>query len=170
MKRNVDRGYVGFEKPFAATWNQAGVWAYAIHNGFKSYRELNQPELVAEGIRTIGMTNLKKTGGGATAIHSMIKKHAQSHVSLWREELILMNPQLIICCGTFALVKNGLGLAAERLMIHQGKQYWFVRWEREGYITIVMQFLHPACRNNRTETLGLLHSLVTKLKEIGALA
>jgi hypothetical protein len=33
----VEEHQNGLEKKFAYTWNQAGIWAYAIHNGFRNY-------------------------------------------------------------------------------------------------------------------------------------
>lgn len=169
LKRNVDHGNSGFEKGFAYTWNQAGVWAFAIHNGFKSYKELNKPGSIPEGINTIGMTNLKKTGGGATARYSEIKEHALRHQSLWKKELEIMNPDLIICGGTYGLVIKGLQLQNEPLIKIGRKQYCFARWFREGHCSIVLRFLHPAYWFHRPENLLLLSQLIAKLKEQGLL-
>jgi hypothetical protein len=65
LRRQVNLGLNGysFEKDYACTWAQAGVWAYAIHYGSKSYREFKKPVFMVKGLQTIGMTNLKKTGG-----------------------------------------------------------------------------------------------------------
>ncbi len=167
LKRNADRGDSGFEKGYAYTWNQAGVWAYAIHHGFKSYQELCSPLLIAEGVRAIGMTNLKKTGGGAAAFTKRIKNCARSDASLWRQELELMDPELIICGRTYSHVVSNLMLKSEKLLEDKGKPYYCAWWEINGHEAVILQFWHPACRKNRTELLELLQRLIQRMKEGG---
>ncbi len=165
LKRNVERGDKDFEKGYAYTWIQAGVWTYAIHHGFKNYRELNGPALIADGIRAIGMTNLKKTGGGATSIAKQIENAARTDASLWRQELEIMDPDLIICGRTYSYVISHLGSRNDKLLDNNGKIYHYSLWEVNGHEAVILQFCHPACRKDRTETLDLLRRLIDQVKE-----
>jgi hypothetical protein len=165
LLRNVDRGSLGFEKKYAYTWNQAGVWAYAIHNGFRDYKELCKPVLIAEGIRSIGMTNLKKTGGESVAVPKTIQNHASSDVDLWQHELEIMDPDLIICGRTYKYVVNNLGLKGEKIFEDKDQPYYCARWEINGHSTFILQFWHPGCRKNRARLTELLRMLLRRLED-----
>lgn len=99
-----------FDRGYQYTWRQAGVWAYSIINGFKPYSVLKKNTFVARRLQCIGMTNLKKTGGGATANRSKISQSAKADVGLWKRELEIMNPDLVICGGTYRDIVNNLNL------------------------------------------------------------
>jgi len=164
LNANVNRGSKGFEKSWGYTWNQAGIWAYAVHNGFKSYDELRKSAIIAEGVRTIGMTNLKKTGGGPVAIPRQIKDAARTDVNLWRRELEIMDPELIICGRTYKNITSNLGTGCNnRLPEINGRTYHYALWEINGHKTVILEFRHPANRKNRDETLELLRQLMKSL-------
>lgn len=167
LRRQVQRGLTGhpFERGYAYTWVQAGVWAYAILNAFKSYRELKKPLFRAKGIQAIGMTNLKKTGGGATSDREIIREHAKREVDLWRQELEIMEPDLVICGNTYHDVVGNLELTKVQLLNHNGTPYFYSLWNFGAHKTIILDFWHPARRGNRDETLKLLEQLIDKVQE-----
>jgi hypothetical protein len=113
------------------------------------------------------MTNLKKTGGGASAIPNQIRDCAKTDLNLWRQELEIMDPELIICGRTYTNVRSNLGLGWNSLLAVVGKTYHYSLWEVNGHNTVVLEFRHPAGRKNRDETLELLRKLMNRLKEIG---
>jgi hypothetical protein len=168
LNDNINRGTNGFEKAWGYTWNQAGIWAYAVHNGFKNYEELRKPAVIAEGVRTIGMTNLKKTGGGPVEIQRKIRSEARREVELWRRELEIMDPELIICGRTYKNVTSNLGTECNnRLPDIHGRTYHYSLWEINGHKTVILEFSHPANRKNRDETLELLRQLMKSLEDAG---
>ena len=156
------------DRKHSPTWMQTGVWAYAVHHGFLDYNQLTKPEYIASGIRSIGMTNLKKTGGGAEAIPSQIKRAAKQDSYLWRKELEIMEPDLIICGRTFTNTRINLGLRQyEPLLNIDGKTYYYSIWEYNNKKIVILNFWHPACRKNRTRILQILEMLIQRLKQIG---
>jgi len=167
LRRQVQRGLRGepFERGWAYTWVQAGVWAYAILNGFRSYRELSKPLYRAQGIQAIGMTNLKKTGGGAASNSEVISEHAKREVNLWQQELEIMAPDLVICGNTYHDVTDNLKLPKTRLLTYKETPYFYSLWHLGARRTIILDFWHPARRGNRAETLKLLKQLIDKVQE-----
>jgi len=167
LRRQVQRGLTGhpFKRDYAYTWAQAGVWAYAILNGFKSYRELRKPLFRAKGIQAIGMTNLKKTGGSATSDREVIREHAKREVDLWRQELEIMRPDLVICGNTYRDVTDNLRLPKIWLLTHKKTHFFYSLWDLGAHKTIILKFWHPARRGNRAETLKLLEQLIDKVQE-----
>lgn len=165
--RQVQRGLKEkpFQRGYAYTWVQAGVWAYAILNGFRSYRELSKPLFRAQGIQAVGMTNLKKTGGGAASNREVISKHAKSEVNLWQKELEIMAPDLVICGNTYRDVTDNLKLPKNWLLTHKKTHFFYSLWDLGAHKTIILRFWHPARRGNRAETLKLLEQLIDKIQE-----
>ncbi len=161
LRRNVDNG---METKFSYTWVQAGIWAYAIHNGFNEYQQLNKPDIIREGLGSIAVINLKKTGGSARAIPEQIADSSQAEVSLWQSELEIIDPELIICGKTFKNVCDNLNLPTEKLLEHNGKNYYYAQYEVNEHRSVVLQFWHPACRKPRADTLELFGKLVRELR------
>ena len=155
LRQQVRRGLKGkpFQRGYAYTWVQAGVWAYAILNGFRSYRELSKPLFRAQGIQAIGMTNLKKTGGDAASNREEISKHAKSEVNLWQKELEIMAPDLVICGNTYHDVTANLKLPKTWLLTHKKTHFFYSLWDVGAHKAIILRFWHPARRGNRAETL-----------------
>jgi hypothetical protein len=167
LRRQVQRRLGGqpFEKGWSFTWIQAGVWAYAILNGFSSYNELKKPALMARGIQAIGMTNLKKTGGGATSKPKVISAHARKDFALWRRELEIMKPDLIICGNTYRDVADNLKLDKVKLLTRHKTPYYYSLWDFNTQKTIILDFWHPNHRGNRAENLKLLQQVMNRLRE-----
>ena len=171
LRRNVEKGLKGeaLEKRYMYTWRQAGVWAYAIIYGFDRYQVLRKNSYVAEGIKAIGMTNLKKTGGQATSNRHEIGHHAKQEKQLWQKELEIMSPDLILCGNTFNMVINNIGL--ERILLAEigEKRYYYSLCNLNGKKAVVLDFWHPNNRRRRDDNLSDLNILMSKLKEKGFL-
>jgi len=171
LKRNADMGLnnLSMERKYMYTWRQAGVWAYAIINGFDTYQVLRSPSPVAQGLKCIGMTNLKKTGGKASSNWQEISYHAKQDKELWQRELEIMNPDLILCGGTYRDVTSNLGL--ERYLLHKDldKSYFYSIHNMNGKQSVILSFWHPNNRRNRNDNLSVLSILISKLKEEGLL-
>ena len=167
LERQVKRGLKGqpFERGWSYTWVQAGIWAYAIHNGFKNYRELRKPLYEAQGIQTVGMINLKKSGGGPSAINNVISKRAKIEATLWKKELEIMHPDLIICGNTYNDIVENLILPKIPLLKTKDFFYHYSKWNYGDNTSILLQFWHPGRRGNRDQTLKTLNLLIDRLKK-----
>lgn len=168
LRRQVEKGLSGkpLEPGWMYTWRQAGVWAYAILYGFDSYRKIRKDICVAKGLQAIGMTNLKKTGGGATSNLSSIRESASRELDLWRNELLIMSPELIICGNTYREVVDSLGLDKILLSKHEETPYYYSEWKLGDEPIIILDFWHPNNRKNRNENLAILQKLIGQLREL----
>jgi len=167
LERQIKRGLKGrsFERGWSFTWVQAGIWAYAIHNGFRSYQELRKPLYEAQGIQTIGMINLKKSGSGPSAIKNVISKRAKIEAVLWKKELEIMHPDLIICGNTYNDIVENLILPKIPLLKTKDFFYHYSKWNYGDNTSILLQFWHPGRRGDRDQTLKTLNLLIDGLKK-----
>lgn len=171
LKRNADMGLnnLPMQRKYMDTWRQVGVWAYAIVNGFDTYQVLRKNSYVAQGLKYVGMTNLKKTGGKSSSNWQEISHHATRDKELWTKELEIMNPDLILCGGTFHHVTRNLNL--ERCLLHKDldKSYFYSIYNLKNKQSVILSFWHPNNRKNRNNNLSVLKILISKLKSEGLL-
>jgi hypothetical protein len=169
LSRNVEKGLKGepLEKGYMYTWRQAGVWAYSIIHGFDNYSVLKSDIHVAKGLQAIGMTNLKKTGGGASSNLREISYYARNEKDLWQRELEIMNPNLVICGSTYQDVQKNLGLDEHDLAKIDGKPYSYSVYGASQGQRVIIDFWHPGIRGNRDHILNHLRILIDRLKGKG---
>jgi len=170
LNRNITNYFsrgIPLEEDFMKTWRQAGVWAYSIINGFNKYDALSEDDFVAKGLRMIGMTNLKKTGGNSISIEREIKYHAAKDKPLWTREIEIMNPDLLICGGirkTYENVTKNLALQNNILDTIKGRDYHYSIYQVDSRQHIILDFWHPNNRENRDNVLYHLRLLMEKLR------
>jgi len=171
LRRNVEKGLRNerLERGYMYTWRQAGVWAYAIINGFDRYETLRKDVYVVKGLQAIGMTNLKKTGGGASSNPKQISHFAKKETTLWLKELDTMRPDIIICGNTYHDVIDNLGLEKILLVNKDRMPYYYSILYLGAVQTIILDFWHPNNRNKRNYNLSILSILIDRLKEKGLL-
>ena len=167
ISRNVDIGLTGkpMELKYMRTWKQAGVWAYAIIHGFDTYNKLKKDICVAKGLQAIAMTNLKKTGGAAASKWREIRDHAVQDKSLWQRELEIMNPDLIICGGTYGHVTRVLELQSYPLYEDNSRKYRYSTIDINSKQCIVLDFWHPNNRRNRQSNVDVLRKLMELIQK-----
>jgi hypothetical protein len=133
-----------FDSDWRATGYTVGTWAYALHFGFKRHDSLTLDD-AAEGLRYVGMTNVKKEPGQPNSDAEEIRKRARRDVRLWRRELEIMDPDLIVCGGypVFDSVADLLELDKHKLC-RAGKDIRYSLWELDGHRVVILDFYHPA--------------------------
>ncbi len=171
LRRNVEKGLKGepLEKRYMYTWRQAGVWAYSIIYSFDNYRILRKDSYVTKGLRAIGMTNLKKTGGKASSKLRLISYHAKQEKALWQKELAVMNPDLILCGNTYNIVVDNLNSDRNLLTEIDSKRYYYSLYNVNSKRVVVLDFWHPNSRRKRDDNLSSLNILIDRLKGEGLL-
>ncbi len=161
LRWQVNRGLKG--DSIYPMWKRVGIWSYAIHHGFAKYGELNSLGVAAKGLRYIGMTNLKKSGGGGVSNYEAIRKHAEEKFDLWKQELEIMDPDLILCGRTYWIVSGLLKL--NRQQIASG--LWFSIWQHNDRSTLIVAFYHPSYRGSSHMLYALLKEGLFELQEKG---
>ena len=158
VKRGLSRQSI---KP--VMWKELGIWSYAIHNNFPRYRDINTDQAAAEGLKCVGMTNLKKSGGGGKAIDRVIREYAAKTIELWKSELEIMNPDIIICCGTFWIVAPLLGLTPNRT----ATGWFYSSWKHGNGKSLLVSTYHPAIRGRKDMLYAFLKEGLLELQERG---
>ena len=154
---------------FKKSETQAGLWAYGILKECPDYpkSKLVLNRYTAEGIRSIGWTNLSKICGGGKANHRW-KEHAVKQWDLTKEELKIMDPQLILCSGedTYGLVTEILGLERKRLLdkTEKRRKINYSIWPLENHKFLCLDFYHHAARGGYGKYYGILEEVYNKCK------
>lgn len=162
LRWQVSRGLEG-EKIYHM-WKRVGIWSYAIHNGFARYRDLDSYIIAAKGLRLIGMTNLnKQSGGDGMSEDETIRKWAKETLDLWKRELEIMDPDLVLCCGTYWIVSELLKLNRQQTLSGP----WYSVWERNDRGTLVASFYHPSYRGRSAMLYAFLKEALLELREKG---
>lgn len=128
-------------------------WSYGILKGFPPIGEM--PKKHHNYLRKTAVINIKKSGGKASANHSILEKHLRLNAPLLREQIMLIKPEIII---------GGIGRV----------DYWGILfpdgWNRTrtGYdIDVgkwngikIIDFYHPAYRIPRVMSYVLLEKVM----------
>lgn len=103
------------ERKFYRTMAILGIWSFGLQQGFPSYKFiLEQKEKnIAGGLSNIAITNLKKSGGRGSSNMDDVKAYAMASKELWIKEIELINSNIVLCCGTFSIVREVLGFQTE---------------------------------------------------------
>lgn len=81
------------------TWNNVGRWAKALLDGKAEYpRDMSRAKRI-EQLTRIAVLNLKKEGGGPRTIGAELEQAVKEQQQEIREEIGLLSPDLILCCG-----------------------------------------------------------------------
>jgi len=144
-------------------WKVAGIWSYAItHQFFPYFNQVNTSDFAAKGLKVIGITNLKKSGGGGQASPNLCKV-ASDEEPLWTNELKIMEADVVLCGGTFWIVNESIsGFKHEQLQC--GLHY--SRKENNKTNSLMIEFYHPGYRVKHSLMYAHLKELIRELKEL----
>lgn len=117
-----------------------GIWNYGLQHGLPSHQSIiaEQEKNMADGLSSIAITNLKKSGGGGSSNMDEFLLQAEYAKELWMKEIELMNPDVVVCCGTFSVVKSVIGFQTE--VCDSGALYG------DALGTRFVEFMHPMYR------------------------
>lgn len=150
------------------TWKTVGLWSYGIHNGFPPFSEIARDRsAVATGLRSIGITNLRKAPGGASANMRVVTEAALESRELLRRELEIMSPDVVICGNTFQPIVKALGLTSRTLLRHSGTWHRYSVCQLNGHPIVLLDMCHPQASIRRKETYSLLQDMAEELGKLG---
>ena len=140
MNSITKQGLSGHAKEHPLMWYNIGRWASLLDNPSQSIPALAEAKGEAiEKIGTIAFTNINKVRGKnqAKSEYASLAYHDMSGMLL-REELSIIQPKMIVCCGTY---------------------YEFVYHVRDSYGPVIAM-PHPGARKN---TITMLEQLRASL-------
>lgn len=82
-------------------WHRIGEWAAGFHMNFPPYDDVAGKPVKDEALGKIAAINLKKIPGKNTSIEKIIDAYAFRDRLLLREQVADLDPEVILCCGTF---------------------------------------------------------------------
>ena len=69
------------------------------------------------GLTSVAYMNINKRGGGAETDPKALKAHAQSVASFIKEEIRILAPELIICCGCYGIISDAAILGEDPRLV-----------------------------------------------------
>ena len=98
-------------------WQNVGRWAYGIQKTTKTFipGRSDADAHRNEALLSSAVINLKKTKGGSNSDMNEVRKYAIEDANFIREEIDLINPEVIICGYTFGIVKEILEINSPSL-------------------------------------------------------
>lgn len=90
----------------SATWANVIRWTFGLTEPIYTYHpKLHDFGSLRSGLRRCAVLNLKKTRGGADADMEQVGKAAADNREWIKREIAIIDPDIIICCGTYDIVK-----------------------------------------------------------------
>jgi len=140
-------------------WHAVARWAAGIQGGFPPYSAVNGETAKHEALRASAVVNLKKIGGGSTANMSAVNAYALRDRKLLRRQILALDPQTVIACGTFDSLAWVLDLP-----ISPEKPTAPTRFTQDGFW--VVPWRHPG----RADAKGTYNRLEETFQSLGQLA
>lgn len=126
------------------TFHNVGRWTYGLLNYFDqvpAYDEANRACKTA--VLECAYINIKKSSGGARATRA-VEEHAAKYAEFLRRQVAIINPDIVVCGGTYAMLKKHVYPSLSRVSsrIHEFDKRIFIN------------AFHPACRTRREDVYG----------------
>ena len=138
LKKNIDNKHFKGRQ----MWKIIGTWIYAMQNQFGYYKDIYSNNTAIEGLKYLGVTNLKKSGGGANSNNNIIYEDAKRSKILWTEELKIMAPDIVMCAGTYGIISEIIDLS-DNQWLKSGVRYGL---SPELPKMLFVDFYHPGYR------------------------
>jgi len=121
-------------------WHAVARWAAGILNDFSEYDEINNYEVMKDALHQVSVVNLKKTTGVSSVHSSSVTAYAHQDKNLLLKQFRMINPKLIIACGTFEQLIWLLDLEIDPLSIWQPAKSriidaWVIPWRHPNRAT-----------------------------------
>lgn len=130
-------------------WHTIARWSAGILSDFPEFDKIDNYQTMTEAIQKISAINIKKTSGGS--IHDPTVLNAYCHMDqiLLKEQIDNIDPDYIICCGTFDQIIWLLNLD-----LNVDSPFEHLPTYRETG-SVVIPWRHPNRANNRETYLSL---------------
>lgn len=123
-------------------WKKAAVWTQAVHDAFTLPAAYN-PNRIRQRERdlthSIAVINVKKSNGENTSSYNNLEKYAREDKAALKQQLELLQPQVILCGNTMGLLKTVLGGELKNENTWADK---IAFWKD----ALVIDYYHPACQ------------------------
>jgi hypothetical protein len=110
-EKNVKRHkeYEGFDLrevlrdgPKYQMWHAIARWSAGLLHGFPSFERIDNYKTMRDSLLSVAAINLKKTPGAKTACLDQVNAYANMDSYLIKKEIEIIDPDIIVGCGTFS--------------------------------------------------------------------
>ena len=125
-------------------WHTISRWAAGLLSDFNpNFNKIDNYEQMKNALIQIAAINLKKTSGGNRADMSVINAFAKQDRELLIKQIELINPEILIACGTFDILIWLLDLKVDPDNISWKKhppvydakrEFWVIPWCHPGRV------------------------------------
>ena len=131
---------------FYKTWPNICLWTELLRNEntmymdcMNAYGAFDSMHL-RKNLAEIAVINVKKTPGKGSSDYEELRKAAEhpENAALIRSEIDILNPNLIICGGTFEFAKKIFQVQQEEIMGLRSGAFYFRKDDR-----VYLEFVHP---------------------------
>lgn len=160
------KAYQTHGKSYLEIWRRIGMYSYGLQNEYENFKNITSTFLdgvnanVAEGLQYIATSNLKKCGGAGSSNYEVIKSYAIRDKELWIQEVKIMNPDVVMCGGTFSIVQEILEFSKE--VSPSGAEFG------KALGTVFVDFPHPMYQISPKIYYAYFAETMRELKRIGA--
>lgn len=138
---------------FPNMWLRLHDWSsIAVAEDFDwTYKKDNAKNLISDRnfekgdlLRSVAILNLNKNFGGAT-VSENFSERVNAWAEVWKKQLKLLDPNLVVCCGTYYDVIGEFGYKNETdIEIDSGARVFYEKINKKE--VPFLEFLHPGCR------------------------
>ncbi|MBE9917886.1 hypothetical protein G8C92_28200 [Paenibacillus donghaensis] len=154
----------------SSTWPALIRWTYGILHGYPEFQEVenryaNVKEEADQFLRQVYFANVKKIAGGSQAVHTDIERHIKSTGPLLLQQIQILNPSMVLCCGDVIfhgvqkVLKETGSSKSERKQTSGGLDY--IWWDDAQ--TFVIRYHHPNAHFPRAMSYTYLMKEVQKI-------
>lgn len=123
-------------------WQRVAVWTQAIHNAFLGELPYNDEQIkknAHEAVKKIAVVNVKKSDGLPNSEEQDLRVYLEQDKAELKEEIELINPDIILCGYTFGMLKDVLG---DELYVDTTSDTMYGFWRDK----LIIDYYHPACQ------------------------
>lgn len=146
-----------------ATWNNISRWTAGLVFGkkFDDVKSINKADRI-KYLAPIAAINLKKTPGSASSDYRIISKFAKDDKAYILDELKVIDPEIIICCGTGDIfIEEILDKKSSDFKNVENNDDLFYYWHNDK---LILKYRHPQWRRKTSKY--LFENLVPYLKKL----
>ena len=146
-----------------ATWNNISRWTAGLvfNKEFDDVSSINKDDRI-KYLASIAAINLKKTPGSASSNNKVIRQFARDDKAYIIDELKVIDPEIIICCGTGDIfIEEILDKKSSDFKNVENNDDLFYYWHNDK---LIVKYRHPQWRRKTSKY--LFENLVPYLKKL----
>jgi len=133
--------------PLYKTWPNVCLWMYLIHHPTASFSCCTEngefrEEKVRHYLDTTAIINIKKVPGGSSSVYEQLKTAAINNHDFLLEQIEIVDPELIICGGTYWVFKETFDQSSIQTGILPTGTHYFLHNKK-----LYLEFPHPMWYN-----------------------